>query len=785
LALIVGAAAVAIAGATAYGYFWSAGHARSSATKEMALEAKRAAGLIASATTAAKQSVTQVAAQPGLEQAFTPAGARNCQLSVEGSEAFPSVRLDIVTAGGRVACTSQRTPAALAPGVHRGSAWLAQVLRAQGTVVIWNATDAATRQRAVAVGAPIVAGGKPVGAVVAFEHEPQAGAALAANVGGSGHPSFTLVARASHGLISSSEQAKGKSAARGFDDVKSQGEWAGIDGSQRLFGSADVAGSGWRVYAGALRSKVLAEAHGALTRQVLIGIVALLILAGAGWFLNRRVAGPLRSLSRGVGRAGRKEDDARVEEAGTAELASLARQFNAMLDLRDGHEAELGYQATHDALTGLPNATHFRELLDDALARESHGVGVAVICLRIDRLDVVNEGFGRGTGDRMLAEVATRLTAALRRGDVLARSGDEFLVLSLDVTEQAALNSAMRLHACLSEPFRGPVSDILLHATVGVTRAEVPGGGDQLLREADSAMREAARRGQEMHRFDPEVHFRASEHLAAENALRTALQEDQLRVYYQPLVELPGGRVVGTEALVRWRHPQRGLVMPGEFLPIAEDTRQIEAIDRWVLTRACEQAADWGVAGHRLRMSVNVAAGQLGDQAFERSVAEILEETGLAPELLCFEITESSLMRKAARDSKQLFGLKRLGVMLSIDDFGTGYSSLSYLHRLPVDELKIDRSFVKRLGPGRRERHLVEAIIGMAHALELEVVAEGVETQRQSEVLAGLGCSRAQGYHFGRPLPADQILPLVAEASRSLRTSPARRSATALSQSRR
>ncbi|HEY7630354.1 MAG TPA: EAL domain-containing protein [Thermoleophilaceae bacterium] len=755
---------MAIAGATAYGYLWSAGHARSTAKKEMTLEAKRAAALIASSTAAAKQSVAQLTAQPGLEKAFTPAGAKNCQLSVEGSEAFPSLRLDIVTAGGRVGCSSQPSPAVLAPAVHRGSPWLARALRAKGPIVVWDATDAATHQSAVAVAAPLIAGGKAVGAVVAFQHVPQAAAALATNVGGSDHPSFTVVETANRSLVSASERAQGRTDIGGFRDLKAQGEWAGIDGSQRLFGSATVPGSGWRVYAGVRRSAVLAEAHGALTRQVLIGVVALLVLIAGGWILNRRVAGPLRGLSRAVMRAGRKEDDARVEEAGTAELVSLARQFNAMLDLREGHEAELGYQATHDALTGLPNATLFRERLDEVLVPGNLGAGVAVICLRVDRLDVVNEGFGRGTGDRVLAEVATRLSTALRPGDTLARSGDEFLILCLDAAEQSALNAAMRFHACLSEPFRGPVSDIVLHATVGVTRAHGSGSADQLLREADSAMREAARKGHEMHRFDPEAHFRATEHLEAENALRTALQEDQLRVYYQPLVEVPSGRIVGCEALVRWRHPERGLVLPAEFLPIAEDTRQIEAIDRWVLTRACEQAADWAAAGHPLRISVNVAAGQLGTDAFERFVGEVLRETGLAPEQLCFEITESSLMRKAARESEHLYGLKRLGVVLSIDDFGTGYSSLSYLHQLPVDEIKIDRSFIKRLGPGRRDRHLVEAIVGMARALDLEVVAEGVESEQQLKVLAGLECERAQGYLFGRPQPADQILPLVIES---------------------
>jgi diguanylate cyclase (GGDEF)-like protein len=768
LALIVGFALVAIGGATAYGYFWSSSESRGAATTEMQLEARRAAGLMSSSTVAVKQTVAQLAAQPGLDQALTPAGARACQLSVEGSETFPSIRLDIVSANGHVACSSDPALKLAGPPVHRGSAWLGRALVSKGISVTWGATDAVEHERAVVVTAPVRGSGRTLGAVVGFEDIPEAGRALATNVGSARHPSFTVLDRSSRVVVAASAAPRRAGHRIGGPDfVKAQGQWAGLDGSQRLFGSANVPGSSLRVYAGVKRSAVLARAHGALIRQSLVGLAALLILAAGGWILNRRVAGPLRAFSRAVGRAGREEVGARVEETGTAEMVALARGFNAMLDLRAGHEAELLHQATHDPNTGLPNTVLFREWLDEALLPAGRRAGVAVLCLSVNRLDVVNQGFGRSTGDRVLSDVAARLVQVLRPGDTLARSGgDEFVVLCPNLGEDGALAMAERLQACLHEPFRGPVSDIVLHASVGIALAHQSATSDQLLREADSAMREARRTGEGVHRFDDALQLRATEHLAVEHALWTALQEEQLRVYYQPLIDVSTGSFVGTEALVRWRHPERGMVLPAEFIDIAEETGQIAAVDRYVLTRACAQAAAWTAAGHPLRMSVNVAAGQLNDPEFRNFVEKVLSDTGLSPAQLCLEITESSLMRQAARGAEHLAGLKRLGVALSIDDFGTGYSSLAYLHHLPVDELKVDRSFVTGLGRDRRNRHLVEAIVGMARALGLEVVAEGVESAQQLRAVAALGCTRAQGYLFARPQPADRLLALLEERRR-------------------
>jgi EAL domain-containing protein (putative c-di-GMP-specific phosphodiesterase class I) len=265
-----------------------------------------------------------------------------------------------------------------------------------------------------------------------------------------------------------------------------------------------------------------------------------------------------------------------------------------------------------------------------------------------------------------------------------------------------------------------------------------------------------------VYRFDRALQLRATEHLAVEHALWSALREDQLRVYYQPLVDVASGTITGVEALVRWKRPERGLVLPGEFMAIAEETGQIAAIDRYVLDTACRQAVAWAADGHQLRVSVNVTAAEIGDPAFREFVRDVLRQSGLQPSQLCLEITESSLMREAGRGGEEhLYELRRLGVALSIDDFGTGYSSLSYLHHLPVDELKVDRSFIGGLGRNRRDRYLVEAIVGMARALGLDVVAEGVETRQQLEALGALGCNLAQGYLFARPQAADRMFALL------------------------
>ena len=758
LVVIVVFAVLAATGAVIYSYLWSVDQAQSAAIARMSYRAERAADAISSAVAAGSGQVEGLAGQPGLSAVFeNPAG---CTLQSAGAGPFTSVRLDIVSRDGSVVCSSGSSARVKAPGVHAGSRWLTEVLRSHHTETFWEGTDAVGMRPAVVVAAPIISDNRVAGAVVALLHLRPVAGELTEDIGPAEHASAIIVDRRTDRVLSTSVRPAGDHLAARFPSSAKQGVWAGVDGTARLFSSGDIPRSGWRVYAGAQRAAVLADARGALTRQLLVGFAALLVLAAAVWILSRRVAGPLRAITDAVVRAGREPDGVRVGEAGTAELAALAREFNAMLDVRAGHQAQLEHQATHDSLTGLPNRTLLRDRLDHALVRDRHRTDVAVLFLGLNRFKVVNDSLGHDAGDRVLVEVAERLSAALRPGDTLARfGGDEFVVLCENVPSGGASRVADRLQRCLEDPFPGPTADITLHAAIGIAAAEgSAAGAERLLREAASAMAQAKATGRAWTVFDDALQTRATARLQTEHALQRALDRDELLVHYQPVLDVATGRVVGAEALVRWQHPERGMVPPMDFIPIAEETGQIIAIGRHVLTRACEQAAAWAAGGTPLRVSVNVAVTQLRHGDFPDLVRRTLATTGLAPEQLCLEITESALIREADHGAPELTRLRDLGVQLSIDDFGTGYSSLSYLHRLPVDELKIDRSFISRLGHDTRESHLVEAIIGMARALGLVVVAEGVETGEQLELLADLGCQLAQGYLIARPQPPEQIL---------------------------
>ena len=750
LVLIVGAAVVAVAAASAYGFLWSAREARIRAMSAMALQAERGATAVADALAGGRRTVADLSARS--DRRAVLARPEDCSLTATAGR-----RIDIVDPRGGVACSSD--PAVATGDVHAGSDWLATALRSPGLVVDPDATDGATGRRAVVITMPIDRAEPGAGTVALFVDVAAAASLLSRNYASSDDVGFTLVDRVSGEVISASEGSVG-----GAFPARTSGDWEGADGARRLFGSAPVAGVGWRVFAGVRRSAVLADARGALMRNLLVGVLSLLVVIAAAWTLERRVAGPLRRIIDAVSRAGGGLDGTRAREDGAAELVALAREFNSMLDVRAGHEAQLLHQATHDPLTGLPNKALLGGQLAEALAGEAD---VAVFCVGLERLDIVTDGLGHDAGDHVVVEVARRLSKALDPQATLARfAGAEFVVICPGIGDERAGPIAGRLLGCLERPFRGPDAGIVMTGSVGVAVGRAGTSPEQLLREADSAMREARMSGHGWMLFDRAMQLRATRHLAIEHDLWQALRHGELTVRYQPLIDIGSGRVVAAEALVRWEHPQRGLVPPLDFIPTAEETGQISAIGRFVLAEACDQAAAWAVAGHPLRMSVNVAVGQLRDPAFPGLVSAVLSETGLTPDRLCLEITESSLLREADHSAAELVRLKQLGIDLAMDDFGTGYSSLAYLRHLPVDELKIDRSFISRLGRAGRDRHLVEAIVGMAQALDLAVVAEGVESDEQLEFLRGLGCKLAQGYLFSPAVPADELLAL-ASASRS------------------
>jgi diguanylate cyclase (GGDEF)-like protein/PAS domain S-box-containing protein len=432
-------------------------------------------------------------------------------------------------------------------------------------------------------------------------------------------------------------------------------------------------------------------------------------------------------------------------------------------DVTDRRRAEnaLAHQAFHDAVTGLPNRNLFLDRLELAVARSArHHNMTAVLFLDVDRFKWVNDSLGHAAGDTLLRSIAERMQESLRAGDTLARfGGDEFAVLCEDVVDvNEAIVVAQRLSATFVAPFI--LEDdraVTVTASVGIAMANSAANRPEaLLRDADSAMYRAKERGRDrIEVFDDEMRARAMSRLETEAALRHAIDNGELRVHYQPIVDLDGERVVGVEALVRWQHPERGLVPPLDFIPLAEETGLIVPIGSYVLSEACTTIANWNKA-HRdrppLAVSVNLSARQLASPGLPNVVAGVLVRSGLARELLCLEITESVLMEDADTSRDLLESLKRLGVTIAVDDFGTGYSSLLYLRRFPVDVLKIDRSFVAGLGTSSEDSAIVSGVIGLAHALGLRSVAEGVEQPGQAVELGMLGCDTAQGFYWSRPL---------------------------------
>jgi diguanylate cyclase (GGDEF)-like protein/PAS domain S-box-containing protein len=438
-------------------------------------------------------------------------------------------------------------------------------------------------------------------------------------------------------------------------------------------------------------------------------------------------------------------------------------------------EDQLRHEAGHDSLTGLPNRAHLLDGLTRALAaaaRSGDCSRVAVMFIDLDDFKKINDSLGHAAGDRLLCEVAERLLNATRGSDSVARlGGDEFAVLLENLKEmQEAEIVAARVLASLRKPVDLDGTHVMVTSSIGIAQARPDDGPDELLRNADVAMYTAKQRGKETFAvFAHDMHQAALARLEVEADLRMALERDELRLFYQPIVDLRTGHAVGYEALLRWAHPRRGMVAPNDIIPIAETTGLIVGIGRWVLQEACCQAVAWqrerflrdGVS-QAVVMSVNVSARQMRDgPSLVDDVRSAIEMSGLPATQLQLEMTETLIMSDAASTLTTLTALSALGVQLAIDDFGTGYSSLSYLERFPVDVLKIDKAFVDRLATDGPGSPLPAAIVHLGRTLGLRVVAEGIETAAQAVALAALGCDFGQGFLFARPLPAAEIMELV------------------------
>jgi diguanylate cyclase (GGDEF)-like protein/PAS domain S-box-containing protein len=436
---------------------------------------------------------------------------------------------------------------------------------------------------------------------------------------------------------------------------------------------------------------------------------------------------------------------------------------------RKALEERLKHQALHDPLTDLPNRTLLMDRLAHALVRaERRETKVAVLFMDLDNFKYVNDSMSHEAGDRLLVEVAERLRDCLRAEDTIARlGGDEFAILLEDLQhEQEATAVAGQVAQVLRTPILLDNREIFVTTSIGVAlgtcREDRP---EVLLREADVAMYRAKAAGKDHYAvYHPEMGKLSSQRLTLEGELRRALEREELQVYYQPKVLIETGKIVALEALTRWEHPERGLLLPADFVPLAEETRLIIPIGSWMLEEACRQVKEWQKlypTDPPLAINVNLSARQFYDPDLVERVAGVLEETTLDPSSLVLEITEGTAIEEALSTTATLGALKGLGVKLAIDDFGTGYSSLSYLKRFPVGAIKIDRSIVEGLGHDRGDSAIVSATITLAHALGLEVIAEGVETDEEAAELQSLGCNFGQGYYWWTPQPAEETAALL------------------------
>ncbi len=512
-----------------------------------------------------------------------------------------------------------------------------------------------------------------------------------------------------------------------------------------------------------------------LLSTVLVTLIILCLAAIATYFLSLRlqeiISEPILNLSDAMRRVSESKDfSLRVVKPGNDEIGSLYDGFNEMLHEIEERNLVLQQRQEHlqelahfDVLTRLPNRVLFRDRLQQAMnlaVRKDQQI--AVLFLDLDRFKDINDTLGHSIGDMLLQQVANRMGLVMRDCDTVARlGGDEFTIFIQDIkSAENACMVAQKLLDLFEIPYCLDGQQVYISNSIGITLFPADSGNiDELLMNADIAMYRAKADGKNTYRlYNSEMSQQGTDRVALQSDLRSAVDQKQLRLLYQPKFDTLSGRIIGVEALIRWQHPERGLIPPDLFIPLAEESGSIFAITEWVLNTACLQAKFWHDAGYiGITMAVNISAVSLKRKNVVAMVQQALINTGLPPGLLELELTESMLIENNLMAEETLRVLKDLGISIAIDDFGTGYSSLSYLHRFPIDSLKIDRSFVWNMNRTSNDLAIVVAIIAMAHSLKLQVIAEGVETEEQLETLKTCGCEIIQGYLLSKPVGAEEL----------------------------
>ncbi len=699
----------------------------------------------------------QMTSEPAMA-ALDPVG---CQAVFDGLQGLVDVNVHLVRTDGSEVCAlhDARAPnAQIGPGP-----WLEQTLATEGMVMQPPAISPSAHTPAILTSMRVSGPEGPVGAVVSQIY--------------TGFPAVQtpkeLPRQASIFVVD-----RARSLVLATTGNRSSYLGVSIDGRPKLDGDtiaveATSERTGFHAQAVLPKGVALAAARAELRRMLLVGGSSVLVVLMLGVLLHRRVARPMRGLRQALLESLEGDASARAPIAGPAEVAEAAEIFNDLITERHAREAELVWEASHDALTGLANRAALLRLLDDRLGRERHEGTTpfdppAVVLLDLDNFKAINDSLGHSLGDSVLVEVARRLQSAIHPMDTVARLGaDQFVVMVEAAHAGAATATADRLLDALRPPIAVVGHDLVLHASAGVAIGEVGQVPAQLLANADSAMYAAKGRGKgHWQAFKPEMQRAVMDRLALTVDLAGATDRGEIFVMYQPIIELATGRPVGAEALVRWNHPARGLISPLDFISIAEESGRIADIGTFVLGQALDQLGRCQEHDPAFYITVNVSPVQFRRPEFLASVDRALEEAGVDPRRLVLEITETGLMTDVEDNVATLTELRGRGIRMAIDDFGTGYSSIAYLNRLPVDIVKIDKSLVDGVATDPGVWALAQAILGLVAAVGLDTVAEGIEDSAQVAHLEALGCTRGQGYHFARPMAADHLTDLMVSARR-------------------